>query len=231
MDRVNTLKLATDAVTQRHEHYGTPKQNFEAIANRWNAHLENVGEVGNLTAADVALMLADVKMARLENDPTHLDSWADLAGYAACGAEVSEAGEASAKIVSITSGPWRGRDLTDRIDAFLSQGHRVLMTKEQHDEFEASRREPGSFVFHPDAPFIPPVQPAQAWRSVKVGDRVRLRKGALSWGEAPLPEHVLITAENLTLGDTDGPGGYLFSSSSCAIRNEDILEILPSDAA
>jgi hypothetical protein len=42
-----------------------------------------------LKPADVAQMMALMKIARLENDPSHLDSWTDLAGYAACGAEIS----------------------------------------------------------------------------------------------------------------------------------------------
>ena len=29
------------------------------------------------------------KMARLRHDPAHTDSWVDVAGYAACGAEVA----------------------------------------------------------------------------------------------------------------------------------------------
>jgi hypothetical protein len=62
-----------------------------AAARRWNAHLENTGMPDfKLTAVDVAMMLIDVKLARLENDPAHADSWIDVAGYAACGAEVGE---------------------------------------------------------------------------------------------------------------------------------------------
>jgi hypothetical protein len=29
-----------------------------------------------------------MKMARLQEDPRHIDSWIDIAGYAACTAEV-----------------------------------------------------------------------------------------------------------------------------------------------
>jgi hypothetical protein len=32
-------------------------------------------------------MLALLKIARLKNSPNHRDSWVDIAGYAACGAE------------------------------------------------------------------------------------------------------------------------------------------------
>jgi hypothetical protein len=37
-------------------------------------------------------MLGLLKIARLRANPTHRDSWVDLAGYAACGYEVA-AGE------------------------------------------------------------------------------------------------------------------------------------------
>lgn len=30
-----------------------------------------------------------LKIARLANNPEHMDSWVDLAGYAACGGEIS----------------------------------------------------------------------------------------------------------------------------------------------
>jgi hypothetical protein len=39
-------------------------------------------------------MCADLKLARLENQPDHMDSWVDLAGYAACGAEIAVDGPA-----------------------------------------------------------------------------------------------------------------------------------------
>ena len=89
MNRKETLDLANAAVGQRHENYGTPRQNFERIAMLWNAHLVNTVPVVRFDATDVALMLLLVKVARLEHDPKHLDSWVDVAGYAACGAEVS----------------------------------------------------------------------------------------------------------------------------------------------
>lgn len=94
MDRHEALRLAGEAVTARQTKYGSPEDNFNRIARRWNAHLVNLNitdDVCVLTAADVAIMMADVKLARLANDPTHADSWVDIAGYGACGAEVSAA--------------------------------------------------------------------------------------------------------------------------------------------
>lgn len=90
------LERARETVGTRHKHYGSPLENFEAIARRWNAHLKNrfFGHLDDedqfqLTASDVAVMMTDVKLARLENDPSHVDSWIDVAVYAACGGEVS----------------------------------------------------------------------------------------------------------------------------------------------
>lgn len=86
------LELATAAVADRGLNYGRPEDNFQRIANRWNAHIRNVwGDLGQpaLDPADVAIMMGDIKLARLENQPAHLDSWVDLAGYAACGANIT----------------------------------------------------------------------------------------------------------------------------------------------
>lgn len=100
MNRQETLEKALDAVNARPKSYGPPEQNFDRIARRWNVHLENrdlqlvkweggIAIAAHLTATDVAILMADIKLARLEESPGHADSWIDLAGYAACGAEVS----------------------------------------------------------------------------------------------------------------------------------------------
>jgi hypothetical protein len=92
MNRAECLKTAADAVIARGTRYGTPENNFERIARRWSIHLINAGIMSpnlSLSAASVAIMMCDLKLARLENDPTHEDSWVDTAGYAACGAEIT----------------------------------------------------------------------------------------------------------------------------------------------
>src|SRR5258708_33666781 len=99
MKRVDALERAKKAVSERNTSYGEPEDNFKRIADRWNAHLLNVGllsDTDDVTEAglqphDVAIMLADLKMARLSQDPHKADSWIDIAGYAGCGAEVSGA--------------------------------------------------------------------------------------------------------------------------------------------
>lgn len=96
--RSQLLETANKAVSgTRDVAYDQPENNFERIARLWNAHGINTGlldptdELKKFTPADVALMLALVKMGRLAFNPEHLDSWTDIAGYAACGAEVADA--------------------------------------------------------------------------------------------------------------------------------------------
>lgn len=89
------LDKAKQAVSSRSSSYGSPEENFTRIANLWNAHYENSLDCTDcaeyFNASDVAIMLGLVKVARLESNPNHADSWVDWAGYAACGAEVSQA--------------------------------------------------------------------------------------------------------------------------------------------
>ena len=59
---------------------------FETIAARWSLVLGI-----EVTPAQVALCLIDLKLARLTRDPSHLDSIVDVAGYAACLREVTRA--------------------------------------------------------------------------------------------------------------------------------------------
>lgn len=78
-------------MADRGVHYGSPEDNFARIARRWDVHLRNTwGNLGqpDFDPVDVAIMMDDVKTARLENQPHHLDSWVDKAGYAACGANI-----------------------------------------------------------------------------------------------------------------------------------------------
>ena len=84
------LDLAKKATADRGLNYGKPEDNFERIARRWKVHILNRFNIDvPIDAISVAIMCGDIKKARLENDPTHLDSWVDDAGYAACGAEIA----------------------------------------------------------------------------------------------------------------------------------------------
>ena len=88
-DKVPTIRESTldDAKliisSDRNLDYGTPEQNFQTIASLWTTYTGRV--VG---PHDVAVMLLLVKVARIRTSPKKQDHWVDIAGYAACGAEV-----------------------------------------------------------------------------------------------------------------------------------------------
>lgn len=75
--------------THRKQEYGKPENSFNTIAKLWEAFLGSRLDDAGLEEADVALMLALVKVARLSSTLSHEDSWVDLAGYAACGFEAT----------------------------------------------------------------------------------------------------------------------------------------------
>lgn len=71
---------------QREQDYGTPEQSFETIGRLWGSYL--FGDL-SITPHTVAVMMALMKIARIGANPGHMDSWVDLAGYAACGGEIA----------------------------------------------------------------------------------------------------------------------------------------------
>jgi hypothetical protein len=83
--RSNVLMEALDLINgDREQVYGTPKENFNKIAELWSVYTDH-----KFTATDVCNMMVLLKMARLKNG-AHIDSSVDAAGYAALAVEVSE---------------------------------------------------------------------------------------------------------------------------------------------
>lgn len=74
----------------REQDYGSPENNFQTIAELWSTYL-HIPEL--LTPADVAAMLALLKIARISSGHAKEDNWIDLAGYAACGGELEALGK------------------------------------------------------------------------------------------------------------------------------------------
>ena len=84
MNRLDTLKAAAECVCgSREEDYGSPEDNFAVIAALWTAYIGT-----DVTPKDVAMMMALLKIARAKAG-SKPDTYVDLAGYAACGAEIS----------------------------------------------------------------------------------------------------------------------------------------------
>ena len=73
----------------RADQYGGPEDSFKNIARLWSAYLTEANYTVTLKPEDIALMMTLLKVARLSNSPDHRDSWVDIAGYAACGAEIA----------------------------------------------------------------------------------------------------------------------------------------------
>lgn len=81
--REHVLRTAEQLVMgDRNKDYSDPKDNFDQTAGLWSEYLKVP-----LKAHDVAVLMILAKVARLSTSPDKADSWVDIAGYAACGAE------------------------------------------------------------------------------------------------------------------------------------------------
>lgn len=91
MKRADVLRLAQKCVCGgRDSDYGTPEDNFAAIARLWTIYCGVP-----FTAKDVAMMMALLKIARIRSGRYSADSYVDLAGYAACACEIAAQTEKS----------------------------------------------------------------------------------------------------------------------------------------
>lgn len=85
MTRAETLDRAKVCVCgQRETDYGSPEDNFKTISDLWSAYKK-----AEFTPVDVAMMMSLLKIARIASGTGTDDSFVDLAGYAACGAEIA----------------------------------------------------------------------------------------------------------------------------------------------
>jgi hypothetical protein len=98
MTREETLIKAQECVCgQREQDYGSPEDNFRTIADLWSVYKRVPFD-----SADVAMMMALLKIARISTGTATTDSFVDLAGYAACGAEIATTGQAD-RITNVNS--------------------------------------------------------------------------------------------------------------------------------
>ena len=102
MNRTEILEAAKRCVCgDREQDYGSPEDSFRVIAELWEIYIKE--RCAGLDAdvcvlpEDVAAMMALMKIARIISGHGKDDNWVDLAGYAACGGEVAEACNTTAK--------------------------------------------------------------------------------------------------------------------------------------
>lgn len=92
----------TIITSNRNKDYGEPEDNFERIADLWNAYLKHIAllrstqsdkdvqtimEHGLLLEHDTAVLMILMKVARIIESPQKADHWVDIIGYAACGGQ------------------------------------------------------------------------------------------------------------------------------------------------
>lgn len=99
--RADVLDAARAAVTvDRAATHGKVEDTFGLIAALWSARLGV-----SISAAQVCILLIDLKTARAWGNPAHFDNWVDMAGYASCGGELSNAvGAARGDVIGGGSG-------------------------------------------------------------------------------------------------------------------------------
>lgn len=146
--REEVLETAMEMVTgSRPDDYGTPENNFARIADLWRAYL-GTKPAASINAADVAAMLALLKIARIASGHGKGDNWVDLAGYAACGGELQsamgrEAGGASQDGDGLTATPEEdeGEDYELQIKRMLDNSIQCLASVVKDATLNALRRE------------------------------------------------------------------------------------------
>ena len=82
--REEILEKARQCVCgDRDMQYGSPEGSFKRIADYWSLYINKP-----ISPQDVAIMMILFKVAREENKDK-ADNWIDIAGYAACGGEIT----------------------------------------------------------------------------------------------------------------------------------------------
>lgn len=91
VNRTSVLMTASDMVSKsRQQDHGNFENNATMTAQYWNTHL---GLIDFIKPNDVPIMLALLKIARIHENPSHIDNYVDTCGYSALAAEMSEGKE------------------------------------------------------------------------------------------------------------------------------------------
>lgn len=80
------LTTSIDIIGSRAEEYGDASQSFSRASTIASTMLDKT-----ITAYDVSIVLMAVKMARIAQNKSHMDSYVDLAAYTAFAAQFSNA--------------------------------------------------------------------------------------------------------------------------------------------
>lgn len=109
MNRKQTLDEADKCVNGQREHdYGSPEDNFATIAEMWTSYLRRSGPKFNpiiVTAHDVTVMMALLKIARIASGQVKDDNYVDGCGYLACAAEIATEKKNSESFVTLEIHP------------------------------------------------------------------------------------------------------------------------------
>lgn len=84
---LDTAKKLT--TSDRNSTYGEPIDHLSHVADILNAYGYRGPGGRKIQAHDAPIFQIIVKLSRLNNGPTHMDSWTDISGYAAIGGEVA----------------------------------------------------------------------------------------------------------------------------------------------
>lgn len=111
--REDILRLAIDIVcADRNNQYGEPEDNFSIIGELWGAYLTarcaSTGVTVKIGAQEAADMLILFKVARSATATTpKLDTYVDIAGYAACAGAIIDKAVPSTTPLNIENEPTR----------------------------------------------------------------------------------------------------------------------------
>lgn len=87
MKREEVLQKAEEIVKgARQQAYGNPEDCFTSIANLWGSYLDI-----HISPSDVAMLMVLLKIARSRGRRDYADNYIDIAGYAACAGELTNA--------------------------------------------------------------------------------------------------------------------------------------------
>lgn len=87
MKREEVLQKAGEIVNgARQQTYGSPEDCFATIAGLWGSYLGV-----SLSPTDVAMLMVLLKVARTKGRVGYADNYIDIAGYAACAGELTNA--------------------------------------------------------------------------------------------------------------------------------------------